>query len=95
MRQPAGFSENPRQFVKSQVGDCVRNGAVRRHAVFRQRGLANQMRRLAARPAKSQIDARLPVINRRRLRVQIGGVQNATVRRTARKSYKAGRPGPR
>ena len=67
------------------IEKCKRVGlaAAGRDAEMIEKGAADQMRRLAAHGADADIDARLAEINRQKLRVRVGQMQDARIAEAA------------
>src|ERR1700724_3101068 len=79
MREATELAEAQRGFLEIQAGKGIGVGAVLADAKAVEKGLADQMRRLAGHRADADIDAGFAEIDRLELRMRVGHVQDAGI----------------
>ena len=83
MREAAHAAVVRRGFLVVEIRECVCAAAAGCDAEMLEERLADEMRRLAAHRADADIDARLAEIDRLKLRVRVGLMQDADIAEAA------------
>src|ERR1700712_2535761 len=79
MREAAELAEPSSVLLELDAGESIGIGAVGADAETVEKGLADQVRRVAQHRADADIDARLAKIDRLELRMRVGHVQDARI----------------
>src|SRR5205085_3388203 len=79
MREAAEFAEAGGRFLEIDAGEGISVGAVRLDVEPVEKGPADQMRRFPLQGADPEIDARFAKIDRQKLRVRVGDMQDARI----------------